>query len=78
MPSGLELEIAEITHSDGNGRSSGGIGVERVAMARTGQIPAWDSSLAALTRALQDEAQRTGASLPPGLAALTRAAAPSP
>ena len=77
MPSGLDLEIAEITHSDGNGRSGGGIGVERVEMARTGQFPAWKSTLDALSQALQDEAQHTGASLPPGLAALTRSATPS-
>lgn len=70
MPSGVELEIAEICHGEGNGRSSGGIGVERVEMARTGQIPSWDSQLAALARAVQSESKRTGAAVPPGVAAI--------
>lgn len=71
MPDGLELEIAEISHSDGSGRSSGGIGVERVEMARTGRIPSWGNHLETFTRALQKEATRTGASLPRGAAAIT-------
>ncbi|MFM7807331.1 MAG: hypothetical protein ACKPEA_05305 [Planctomycetota bacterium] len=71
MPDGVELEIAEICHSEGNGRSSGGIGVERVEMARTGQIPSWDSQLEALARAVQAESKRTGAAVPPGAAAIT-------
>lgn len=70
MPDGRELEIAELTHSDGKGRSSGGIGVERVEMARTGRAPSWDSGLAALSRALQEESKRTGAPIPPGAAVL--------
>ncbi|MFM7261506.1 MAG: hypothetical protein ACKO3W_12975, partial [bacterium] len=71
MPDGVELEIAEICHGEGNGRSSGGIGVERVEMARTGQIPSWDSQLEALARAVQAESKRTGAAVPPGAAAIT-------
>lgn len=70
MPDGSELEIAEVTHSDGTGRSSGGIGVERVEMARTGKTPQWADRLAELRRVVQDEAKRTGVALPPGLAAI--------
>ena len=68
MPDGLELEIAEICHGDANGRSTGGIGVERVEMARTGRIPTWDSCRETLVVALKDEQKRTGAALPPGAA----------
>ena len=67
---GLELEIAEISHLDGEGRSSGGIGVERVEMARTGRIPTWESSREALAAALIAEQKRTGAGRPAGAAIL--------
>lgn len=70
MPDGSELEIAEVTHSDGAGRSSGGIGAERVEMARTGKTTLWADRLAELRRVVQDEAKRTGVALPPGLAAI--------
>ena len=73
MPDGAELEIAEITHCDGTGRSSGGIGVERVEMARTGRCPTWASQVDVLTRALQDESKRTGAPIPAGAAVLAPA-----
>ena len=75
MPDGTELELVEITHSDGKGRSSGGLGVERVEMARAGRAKSWDGHLDALTRALQAEVKRTGAALPPGAAAITGSAA---
>lgn len=73
MPDGAELEIAEISHGDGTGRSSGGIGVERVEMARTGRCPTWASHVDELTRALQDESKRTGVLIPPGAAVLAPA-----
>lgn len=75
MPDGSELEIAEISHDDPSGHSSGGIGVERVEMARTGRAQSWNSNLASLMRALQDESKRTGAAIPPGAAAIMGPAA---
>lgn len=74
MPDSSEIEVAEITHGDGTNRTSGGIGVERVEMARTGTAPTWDQTVGALQKAVQAEANRTGAAVPPGLAQLTGSA----
>ena len=70
MPDGSELEIAEICHANGNGRSTGGIGVERVNMARTGKAMLWVDQLPQFNRLVQEEAARTGVALPPGVATI--------
>lgn len=77
MPDGSELEIAEISHGTGSGRTSGGIGVERVAMARAGAATDWDGALAAFNDAVRAEARRTGVALPPGVATISGAEAPT-
>ena len=75
LPDGSELEIAEISHGTGDGssseRTSGGIGVERVAMARAGAATNWADSLQSFTEAVRAEAARTGAALPAGFAAIS-------
>lgn len=72
MPNGSEIEIAEITHDPAgiSGRSSGGIGVERVEMARTGQPIAWADRLALFNRLVNEESSKTNVMLPPGVAAI--------
>jgi hypothetical protein len=74
MPDSSEIEIAEITHGDGTNRSSGGIGVERVEMARTGKATAWSEKISDFKKAVQAEAKRTGAELPAGVAQITGSA----
>lgn len=74
MPDGSELEIAEISHGTGAERTSGGIGVERVAMARNGAATNWAAALSAFDDAVRAESERTGAAVPPGVAAITGAA----
>ena len=76
MPDSSELEIAEITHGAGAGtdsagsRTSGGIGAERVAMARSGAATNWADALPTFTEAIRSESERTGVALPAGFATI--------
>ena len=74
MPNGSEIEIAEITHDPAgpSGRSSGGLGVERVEMARTGQPIAWADQLALFNRLANAESSNNNVMLPPGVAAINK------
>ena len=68
--------MAEITDGAGagtdagGGRTSGGIGVERVAMARNGAATNWADALPGFTEAIRSESERTGAALPAGFATI--------
>ena len=70
MPDGVELEIAGICPGQGHVRRKGGIGVERVEMARTRRTPYWDSELDVLACFVQSDSKRMGAAEPPGAAAI--------
>ena len=66
LSDGTALEIAEITYGDGSKATAGGIGVERVSMARNDQVTTWEASLPAFRTAVKKAAAAGGAALPAG------------
>ena len=66
LSDGTALEIAEILHGDGSKATAGGIGVERVSMARNDQVTTWEASLPPFKIAVEEAAAASGAALPVG------------
>ena len=66
LSSGARLELAEIPYGDGTVPTAGGIGVERVSMARNDLVTTWADSLPAFKTAVEDSVAATGAARPAG------------
>lgn len=66
LSSGLRLELTEITYGDGTVPTLGGIGVERVSMARNDLVTTWADSLPAFKSAVEESVAATGAARPAG------------
>ena len=66
LSDGTALEIAEIPYGDGTVPTAGGIGVERVSMARNDRVTTWGDSLPAFKTAIEDSVAATGAARPAG------------
>ena len=70
LSSGARLELAEITYGDGTVPTAGGIGVERVSMARNDVVTSWADSLPAFKSAVEESVAATGAARPAGYYAI--------
>ena len=70
LSSGARLELAEITYGDGTVPTAGGIGVERVSMARNDVVTSWAESLPAFKSAVEESVAATGAARPAGYYAI--------
>ena len=66
LSSGARLELAEIPYGDGTVPTAGGIGVERVSMARNDRVTTWADSLPAFKSAVEESVASTGAARPAG------------
>ena len=66
LSSGVRLELAEITYGDGTVPTAGGIGVERVSMARNDLVTSWGDSLPAFKTAVEESVAATGGARPAG------------
>ncbi len=66
LSDGTALEIAEIPYGDGTVPTAGGIGVERVSMARNDRVTTWADSLPAFKSAVEESVASTGAARPAG------------
>ncbi|MCX6977342.1 MAG: hypothetical protein NTX04_05235, partial [Verrucomicrobia bacterium] len=66
LTGGKEIEMGEILYRPGMRPLGGGLGIERVTMARNDRAMMWSEGLGAFKAAVEADAKRQGRPLPPG------------
>ena len=66
LTGGKEIEIGEVGYHPGKRPLGGGLGIERVTMARNDRAMLWSEGLGAFKAAVEADAKRQGRPLPPG------------